>query len=188
MLLIGIIFVFSSGIVYFGFMSAWFNVFLVLGMHRLITVLLASVAIFMGAVNIKEVFFFKKGISLMISEKQKPKLYQRVRKIIQTKSTFLAIVSTLVLAVFVNFIELACTIGLPALFTKILTEKQITTVSKYFYLILYNVAYVLPLLLIVIVFALTLGKYKMTEKTAKFFKMISGTLMLVLGFWLWKNG
>jgi cytochrome c biogenesis protein CcdA len=184
MLLIGTVFVVSSGIIYFGFMSAWFNFFTLIGVHRYITVILALVAIIMGGINLKEVFFFKKGISLMISDKHKPGLYQRVRKIIHTQSTLLAVTLTVVLAVFVNLIELTCTMGLPALFTKILTERQITVGAKYFYLVVYNVAYIVPLLLIVVAFSLTLGKYKMTEKSAKIFKMISGILMIGLGVWM----
>ena len=185
MLLIGSVFVIASGFVYFGFMSAWFNFFSLIGMHRIITLILSAVAIVMGCINLKEVFFFKKGVSLMISEKQKPKLYQRVRKIIQTRSALLAIVLTIILALFVNLIELTCTMGLPALFSKILTERQIALGAKYFYLVLYNIAYILPLWLIVVGFSLTLGKYKMTEKSAKVFKAISGLLMITLGIWLW---
>lgn len=185
MLLIGSVFVISSGVVYFGFMSAWFNFFSLIGMHRIITWILSVVAIGMGLINLKEVFFFKKGVSLMISEKQKPKLYQRVRKIIQTRSTLLAIALTVALALFVNLIELTCTMGLPALFSKILTERKIAIGAKYFYLVLYNIAYIFPLWLIVVGFSVTLGKYKMTEKSAKVFKAISGLLMIALGIWLW---
>jgi cytochrome c biogenesis protein CcdA len=120
----------------------------------------------------------------MIPESAKPSLYRRARKILHEEETILAVVGTVFLAIFVNFIELACTIGLPALFTKILAERDVPSLQKYLYMIMYNVAYVLPLLVIVLVFAVTLGRFKMKESHARVLKLISGLLMLALGLLL----
>lgn len=179
--MVGGIFVLASGVVYFGFMAAWFNLFMIVGYSSVLTAILGSVAILMGLINIKELFFFKKGVSLMIPESAKPKLTKKVRAIFQEQNTAIAIFSTILLAVFVNFIELACTIGLPAIFTKVLSENHVELSTKYLYMALYNVAYVVPLAIIVGIFGLTLGHYKMTERHGKILKVVSGVLMLVLG-------
>jgi len=123
----------------------------------------------------------------MISEKHKPELYKKARNILKAQNSLIAIGLTVVLAVFVNFIELACTIGLPALFTKILADRKISVFSKYFHMVLYNFAYVVPLLVIVLIFTFTLGSFKLGEKGAKWLKFVSGALMLSLGILLLIN-
>ena len=165
-------------------MTAWVNIFLVIGYSKLITIILGAVAIFMGLVNIKELFFFKQGISLMIPESVKPKLYARSRKIINENNKLLAVVGTVTLAVFVNFIELGCTVGLPAIYTRILSLRGLSSLNTYLYIGLYNVVYIVPLAAVVTVFAYTMGHYKFAEKHGKIFKLISGLLMLLLGLLL----
>jgi glutaredoxin len=178
---VGSVFVLSSDVVYFLFMTAWLNLFLVIGYSKIITLVLGTVAILIGMVNVKELFFFKKGVSLTIPDAAKPKLYKRVRKLLHEKNTLLTVTGVITLAVFVNFIELGCTIGLPAIYTKILSIKKLPSSLEYLYLALYNIAYVVPLAVIVGLFALTLGHFKLSEKHAKILKVVSGLLMIFLG-------
>lgn len=180
-IMLGTIFVATSGLVYFAFMSAWLNLFWIIGLSTTVTLILGIIAIVMGLINIKELFFFKKGISLMIPEKAKPKLYKKARQVINEQNSKLAIAGTVLLAIFVNFIELGCTIGLPAIYTRILSVRDLSAIKSYMYMALYNIAYVVPLAVIVTLFAYTMGHYKFTEKHGKIFKLISGFLMLALG-------
>ena len=181
---LGTTFVIASGIVYFLFMTAWVNIFLVIGYSKIITIVLGGIAVLMGIVNIKEIFFFKQGVSLMIPESVKPRLYAKSRKIINEGNKFFAVLGTIALAVFVNFIELGCTVGLPAIYTRVLSLRQLSPLDTYLYIALYNVIYVIPLAIIVAVFAYTMGHYKFTEKHGKIFKLISGLLMFLLGLLL----
>ena len=182
MLFIGTIFCFTSGFVYFLFMTAWFNLFSVLGYKQIFTTLLGLLAIIVGIVNIKEFFFFKKGISLTIPDKYKPKLFKKMRKVVNESNLILAFFGTLTLAFFVNLIELGCTAGLPAIFTKVLTLQKVPIALKYTYLALYNLAYIVPLIVIVFIFAFTMGKKKLSKKEGRLLKLISGLLIFTLGF------
>jgi hypothetical protein len=56
------------------------------------------------------------------------------------------------LAFVVNLVELGCTLGLPAIYTRILTLRGLAAAPRFAYLALYNVAYVVPLLIVVAVF------------------------------------
>ena len=181
LVMVGTVFVVSSGMVYFLFMTAWLNIFTFMGVANYVTIGLGLVALLMGAINVKEFFFFKKGVSLMIPEKAKPKLYDKMRKVINNNNFLLSLFGTITLAFFVNLIELGCTIGLPAIYTRVLSIQQIDTGLKYFYMGLYNVYYVIPLAIIVAVFVITMGKYRFEEKHAKVLKLVSGILMLSLG-------
>ena len=180
-LLVGGTFVVVSGVVYFAFMAAWLSLFNVIGMHKAITIILGGVAIVMGLINLKELFFFKKGVSLMIPDSAKPKIATRARKILSEQNMLLAFIGTAVLAGFANVVELGCTVGLPAIFTKVLTSRGIGTGMQLAYMALYNVYYVIPLAIIVGIFAWTMGHFRVTEKTGKILKLISGLVMLSLG-------
>lgn len=181
LIMIGTVFVVASGVVYFMFMTAWLNIFLFMGITETVTILLGVVAIVMGLINLKEFFFFKKGVSLMIPEKAKPKLFKRMRGVMGAENVVLGLIGTIVLAFFVNLIELGCTIGLPAIYTRVLSISDISPLKKYLYMALYNVYYVIPLAIIVIIFVITMGKYRFEEKYAKILKVVSGILMLTLG-------
>jgi len=91
------------------------------------------------------------------------------------------IIGTVVLAVFANLIELLCTAGFPAIYTRILTLQGFSPVTYYSYLVLYNLVYVIPLAVIVTVFAYTMGGRKFTDKHGRLLKIIGGLLMLILG-------
>jgi len=181
LLMIGSVFVISSGIIYFLFMTAWLNIFMFMGITTAVTVLLGIVALIMGLINVKDFFFFKKGISLMIPESAKGKLYDKMRRIMGAQSTFLAFLGTVALAFFVNLVELGCTIGLPAIYTRVLSIQQIGTAAKYGYMVLYNLYYIVPLALIVAVFMLSMQKFRLEERHARVLKLVSGTLMICLG-------
>mgnify|MGYP003781839393 CR=1 FL=1 len=181
LIMTGTVFVVASGVVYFLFMTAWLNIFLFMGITETVTILLGVVAIIMGLINLKEFFFFKKGVSLMIPESAKPKLFKKMRGVMGTDNIFLGLAGTIALAFFVNLIELGCTIGLPAIYTRVLSISDISTFQKYLYMALYNVYYVVPLAIIVLIFVFTMGKYRFEEKYAKILKVVSGILMLTLG-------
>ncbi len=181
MLFIGSVFVAASGLVYFAFMAAWFNLFLVIGHARWITAGLGLIAVLMGLVNLKELFFFKKGVSLMIADGAKAGLAAKVRGILNQHGGAAMAFSTVLLAVFVNLIELGCTIGLPAVFTRVLALREAGLAEKYWYMAVYNAAYIVPLALIVSVFVCTMGRYRMTESHGKVLKGVSGALLLLLG-------
>lgn len=54
--------------------------------------------------------------------------------------------------------------------------------EAYLYLALYNLVYVVPLAAIVLLFAVTLGARKLSEFQGRVLKLLSGTMMLGLGF------
>ncbi len=180
MLLVGGIFVFFSGLIYFVFMAAWLNIFLFAGTVRTITIVAGIIALVFAVINIKEFFFFRLGVSLSIPETAKPKLFDRMRKLLKASSLASIIIGTIVLAVAANAYELLCTAGFPMVFTRVLTLHNLQTSQYYLYLVLYNVVYVVPLAVIVLLFTATLGSRKLSEHHGQILKLISGVMMLLL--------
>lgn len=184
MLLIGLLFVMTSGLVYFAFMAAWLNLFMVTGNIGWITFAAGVFAVLMALLNIKDFFWFKKGLSLSIPDSAKPKLFKRMRKLIAAEHMGGLIFGTLFLALTANSYELLCTAGFPMVFTRVLTLENLSNAQYYLYLAAYNVIYIIPLLTIVLIFVFTLGQRKLREEEGRFLKLLSGVMMLELGLLL----
>jgi thiol-disulfide isomerase/thioredoxin len=180
MFIIGGIFIFFSGFIYFLIMIALYSA-LNLVEIRIITIIGGIVALTLGSVNIKDFFFFKKGISLSIPKEKKQKLFTRMRNLVRIEYLPSMIIATIVLAITVNTFELACTLGLPLVFTDILLINDVSMFQSYLYILVYNIVYVIPLVFIVLVFVLTLGKRKLSEFQGRFLKLFSGIMMFSFG-------
>ena len=63
MALIAGTFVFVSGVIYFAFMAAWLNMFLLIGFSRTVQITLGAIALIAGVVNVKDFFALHRGIS-----------------------------------------------------------------------------------------------------------------------------
>lgn len=174
-------FVVISGVAYYAFMAAWLNVLLWVGYLRWVQVSLALLAIVVGSIHIKDYFAFKKGITLSIPEAAKPGIYARTRSIIMAENLFGAIIGASVLAVLVNFIELLCTAGLPAMYSQILTMRNFPAWKNYSYLGLYILAYMLDDVLMVSIVVVTMSKRKLQENEGRWLKLVSGVVILALG-------
>jgi glutaredoxin len=181
MLLIAGTFVAVEGIAYFAFMAAWLNMFLLIGLSRITELILGSIAGLAGAINIKDFWAFQRGISLSIPDAAKPGLYARMRRIIQAENILAALIGTVLLAILVQAVELLCTAGLPALYTRILTMRQLDWWAYYGYLGLYNMAYMLDDILVLAIGVITMSHYRLQEREGRWLKLISGLVMVGLG-------
>lgn len=180
--LYGAIFVAASGIVYFAFMSAWLGLFAAAGLGRWVTLLLGAVLVAMGIVNLKELVWFRRGPSLMIPESAKPELFKRMRLIAGSASLPVAAAGIAALALLVNLVELGCTLGLPAVYTRVLSLREGSgPAARLGWLALYNLAYVVPLGSIVLVAIVTMRKLTLGARASRVLKGISGALLLAFG-------
>jgi len=181
MLVIGGVFVFFSGLIYFLFMAAWLNLFLVVGGVQVVTLFAGLVALIVAVLNIKDFFRFKQGASLSMSDAQRGHLAQRIRSLVYASRFPVMIFGTILLAIAANSYELLCTAGFPMVFTRVLTMHELPVTAFYLYLVAYNVVYILPLLAIVVTFSLTLGRHQLSEWQGRELKLVSGVMMLALG-------
>jgi glutaredoxin len=177
-------FVAVEGIAYFVFMAAWLNLFLLIGLSEISQVIIALIALMAGIINVKDFFFFGRGFSLSISDKAKPDIYARIRRILLAENLFGAVIAAAVLAILVQIVEFMCTSGFPALFTRIITLKQMNTLDYYAYLLLYNLAYMFDDLIILAIGVITLSHKRLQEKEGRWLKLISGLVMIGLAVYL----
>lgn len=174
-------FVLVSGLIYYAFMAAWLNVFLAVGMTAALRWALGGVAIVIGAFNVKDFFAWGRGVSFSIPASAKPGLYARARAVLNANALTASLLAVATLAVIVNVVELLCTAGLPALYTAVLTRHELEPAAHYAYLGLYILGYIFDDSLMVATAVIALSSRKLTEYTGRWLKLLSGTVMLVLG-------
>ena len=181
MFLVGGIFIFFFALYYFLFMAVLLNIFMLGKEIALLTTIAGGICILAGLLNIKDYFLFGKGISLSLSKSGKLKLEERVRNLSLTKSNSALIIGTTVIASTISLVAIACTFGIPLAYTKILTSKSLPFLQYYLYLIFYNLIYIIPMAIIVSIFAITLGKKTFGKIWIRRLKLISGFIILFLG-------
>lgn len=177
-------FIAVQGLAYFVFLAAWLNLFLLIGLSRASEIIIAALALLAGAINLKDFWAFGWGVSLSIPAAAKPGIYTRIRNILQAENLAGAMFGAVVLAILVQIVELMCTSGFPALFTRILTLKQLDSLSYYGYLMLYDLVYMFDDAIILAIGVITLSQRRLQEKEGRWLKFISGMAMVGLGVYL----
>ncbi len=180
MILVGGIFIFFSFLWYLLFM---FILQRILSSFEMIIIasVVGAIAVFLGLINIKDFFLFKKGVSTGIPEGKKQDIFRRMRELVKSPYRSVVIISTITLAVTVNLFEFVCSLALPAIYVGQLQIRNLLSFEQYLYIISYNVIYVIPLIIIFLLFVVTLGRRKISEFQGRVLKLFSGIFILSFG-------
>jgi hypothetical protein len=184
MALIAGTFVLASGAVYYAFMAAWLNLFLMVGFTTTLRILLGVLALLIAALNLKDYVLPGHGVSLSIPAAAKPGLYARMRAVLAAETLLLSLSGVAVLAVVVNFIELLCTAGFPALYTAVLAQQGLDAPAYYGYLGLYILGYLFDDSVMVGTAVFAMSSRKLNAVAGSRLKLLSGVVMLGLGLLL----
>ncbi|MDW7729289.1 MAG: hypothetical protein SCJ94_04695 [Bacillota bacterium] len=179
--LVGITFLLVTSLVYGLFILGVLNIMLFAAQLFWIRNLVAAIVIVLGIFAVKDYFAFKEGLSFSISESNKNKYYQQVRKVFYTKSIIPMITATSLMAMGIALVELPCTAGFPFIWTSIITGLKLPVAQ---YILLFTVYLIIYLSIELVIFLLALIRMrsmKVTEERGRLLKLIAGCLMLVLG-------
>ncbi len=80
-----------------------------------------------------------------------------------------------------NTVELLCTAGLPALYTRILTLRELSVWEYHAYLLVYNVFYMFDDAVMLGIAIVTLSHRRLRQNEARGLKLLSGAVMGALG-------
>jgi cytochrome c biogenesis protein CcdA len=156
----------------------WFQVTLIrYGFAESVGIIVGALVIVLGLIEIKDFFWYGKGISLEISPQHKEKLTKMAEKI-----SWLGMIS---IGSFVAMVELPCTGGPYLAITAILAKSF--DMKAFIYLLIYNVIFILPLLIIFLLLYFgtsTLKLKQWRQKHRKWMNLSSGLLMISLGILL----
>jgi glutaredoxin len=177
-------FVMASGVLYFLFMTAWLNAFLLLGYMRAVTVLIGIVALGGGILSIREYITTKGALVCKVGDAgSKRGTIARLEEIVASPLTIPTVAAIIALAFVVNSVEFVCSSAIPAVFTQVLALANISSLEHYGYIALYDFFFMLDDLIVfgLAAFAISGG---VGEKYAKYCKIIGGAILLLLGLML----
>ena len=184
---IGLTFLITSALVYLAFMLAWLQVAITLSQIVWVRFIIALIALLGGAINLTSYYKERKKDNgcAVVDKEQRKSISKRINKIlkqIDNKKTFyLAILGVMGLAVSVDLIELACSSGLPLIFTQILAINNLNSFQYLIYILIYILFFLID---DIVIFAIAMKTLKLTGISTKYNKLshlIGGILMLIIG-------
>lgn len=174
----------ASGIIYFLILTLWLNGWSYLNYIIGAAWIIKFAAVFAlgtGAYFIYDYIKSKGKVECKVGDfKSRKKTMDKIKDIVHSPFTIPTFFGLVLLAFAINLSEFVCSIGLPALFTQILSVADVTLVMKYFYIFVYVLAFMADDLLIFSLALLALDSDVM-NKYAGHTKLIGGILMIILG-------
>ena len=182
---LGITFLVTSALIYLVFMFVW----LVVATKLLTTIswlklLIGLVALIGAFINlkgfIKSIVKKDAGCEVVDNSKRK-KIISKIKKYTSEKSFILAMLGVMLLAISVNAIELACSAGLPVLFTNVLALNDVNFIEKCIYIFIYIFFFLIDDIIVFFVAMFTLNIKALSTKYTKYSHLIGGIIMLIIG-------
>ena len=185
MLIIGISFLLTSGLVYLLFMLAWLNAATLLLSINYVRVIIGLIALGGAVINLHSYIKHRHDNGCdVIDDNKRSKIFNKIKKFTQEKSLFLAILGAMALAISVNIVELACSAGLPVMFIEILSMNNLTGFENAIYIGLYMLFFMLDDFIVFFVAVSTMELTGFSTKYGKVSKLVGGILLLGIGLLL----
>lgn len=183
-LILGITFLFASALVYFLFLVSWLNLAQFLDKITYVRVAIACIAMIFGTVSIIQFFksLTKDDGCEVVNTNNRKRIINSIKRIVKEKSFALALLGVVLLAFSVNIIELLCSLGLPVMFSEILTINEVGGAMKIVYSLIYVLFFLIDDIIIFIIAMKTLEIKAISNKYAKYSHLIGGIIMLIIGF------
>ena len=181
MWILGITFIVASAFIYFLFLTAWLNFFLILGFVFWVRIVIGLIAIGVGIYNLRDYQKNKDGACEVTGNEKRRKTFDKLKNITHEKKFILALGGIILLAFAVNLIELVCSAGLPAIYTQILSISNLSPGQHYSYILIYILFFMIDDLIVFAIAMITLQAVGIQSKYARLSRLIGGILMLIIG-------
>ncbi len=182
MLLVGGVFLTTTALVYGLFIVGVVQALDLLSFVPWIRVVVALLAFVIGGLSVKEFFAFGRGPSLIVSDAQKRRFGERVRRLVAVDRSPLALAGgTAVLAAGIALVELPCTAGFPVIWSGVVAESGVGLGAFGALLALYLVVYLADEAIIVGAATIAFRRLSMTEARGRRLKLVGGVVMIALG-------
>lgn len=184
MWVLGITFLLTSALVYLGIMLSWIEIVVKITTVIWIRNIIAIVALIGGVINLKSFIKSNDSGCEVVDDKKRKKIFQKIRKFTSEKSFILAIIGIMGLAVSVNLVELACSAGLPIVFSELLALNHTSSIMRFFYTLLYIFFFLLDDLVVFFIAMFTMKVTGISSKYNKYSHLIGGVIMVLVGILL----
>ena len=190
MWIIGITFLVTSALVYLAFMLAWLKIAITLTQISWVRLIIGLIALICATISITSYIESRKKENgcQVVDDKKRKDIFKKIKNIISSvdekgnlKGFIIALVGIMGLAISVNMIELACSSGLPLIFTQILAINNLSSLQYIIYILIYIIFFLIDDLVIFIVAMTTLKLTGISTKYSKLSHLIGGIVMLLIG-------
>lgn len=182
---LGLTFLLTSAFVYMLIMLSWINIAVKITTVIWVRNIIALIALFGAILNIRSYIKSRKnGGCEVVNDKRRKNIFNNIKKFTSEKSFILAILGVVGLAISVNLVELACSAGLPLVFTELLALNNVSDSMKFFYTFIYIVFFLLDDLIVFFIAMFTMKITGISSKYNKYSHLIGGIIMLVIGILL----
>lgn len=179
--LIGGTYVTTAALVYGLFLVGLFGALTVVDYAWWIRVGVASVAAAFAVVNVKDYFWFGRGVSLTIPDRFKPSIVRESRSLALEERRLPAVVAlTAGMAAGVALLELPCTVGFPVVWSNLLADRGATGAEYAFLLAVYLLIFLLDELIVLTSAIVAMRMGRVEERHGRVLKLGGGVLMGVL--------
>ena len=188
MWIIGLTFILTSALVYMLIMLSWLQIAIKMTEVTWIRNIIAIIALagagfnlrsFINAINSKN----QDGCEI-VDDKKRKTIFKKIRKFTSEKSLLLALIGVIGLAVSVNLVELACSAGLPLVFTELLVLNDTSSFMRFTYTLLYILFFLLDDLVVFFIAMFTMEITGISTKYNKYSHLLGGIIMLIIGILL----
>ena len=181
MLIVCLTFIITSGIIYFLSMLG-IGFILDLTTIAYIRNIIAVLAIILGIYNLYTYIKTRKETGCHVVKKEKRKtIITKINNILNNKNTLLMFGGTIILATSVNLIEMACSLGFPAIFLEILSINNIHNFLKITYLLIYILFYLIDDIVVLFLSIKAFEAKGISTKYNKYVHLIGGIIMVLMG-------
>ncbi len=179
--LVGTVFIVSSWLIYYLFMAFYLNTFQLLTFVTWLRYIIGAVAVVAGVSYLRDFATYKPGVCKVTSAKQQKSIIERMKKVANQNSLWLIIIGVLALSFSVNLVEMMCSLGLPVVYTQILSQSDMPNWQYYLYLGIYNTLYMADDIVVFIIAISTMNYVHLNSKYDRWMKLFGGILILALG-------
>ena len=145
-----------------------------------IRVAVAALALAFGLINVKDYLAFKRGPSLTIPDRFKPRIYRGGRTLREDRPLLVTLGITVGLAGGVALVELPCTAGFPVIWTTLVSEAGVGQAAFVGLLLLYLGVYLAVEIGILVGALVTLQATRLQEGHGRALKLVGGMVMIAL--------
>ena len=181
MWILGLAFLLTSAIFYLFIMLSWVSIVVKVSTIIWVRNLIAIIALIGGFWNLRSYYKSQDSGCEVVNDKKRKSILKKIRKFTSEKNFLLAIIGVMGLAVSVNFVELACSAGLPFVFTELLALNQVSSFTRFIYTLLYILFFLIDDFIIFFIAMFTMKITGISTKYNKYSHLLGGIIMLLVG-------
>ena len=182
---LGFVFLLVSALIYF---LSMLGINFVVGVTTIsyLRIALAVFILVMGVLSFRKYLKTRKEEAgcTVVDDKKRKSIVTKVKKIMNSKSFIFSLIGVATLAISVNLIELACSLGFPVIYTEMLSINNVSGISKIIYLLIYIFFYMIDDLVVFTISMITLEATGITNKYNKICTLVSSIIMVLMGLLL----